>query len=108
MENEVSKVIDELAKINQAAGNYAGEMGRSRDGLMKEYESKRADYAKTLREEAEARVAAHRENLEKEAAESEKKLRADSEEYIKSINAAYEEHHSEWAREIAEKIASEH
>ena len=110
MENEstvINSVIDELSKINKAADSYAVSMEEAKKKLERDYRNQREDFDLQMHDEAEGRLEKLKEQLTAENNAKMDKLRRDSEEYMTRLEKAFEENHSEWAKEIAERIMAE-
>lgn len=106
MEAELDKVIDELAKIDSAAAEYAKNMEGNKARLMDEYQKAREDYAAGVRAEAEARNEQFASELSGANKKQIDRLSKKSDAYISRITDAYEANHTRWAKEIADRIIS--
>ena len=102
----MEQILNKLSEIELTAQRIMEDCDRQKQELSEEAHQTRKDYDDQLESQTSAQIRKIRQQLEEEKDSRLAQLRADTDATFSSLDAHYEQQHSQLSRELFEKILS--
>ena len=103
---KMEQILNKLSEIELTAQRIMEDCDRQKQVLSEEAEKKCKDYDDLLESQTNEQILKIRQQLEEEKDSRLSQLRADTEATFSSLDAQYEQQHTQLSRELFEKILS--
>lgn len=103
----MDKLIGKISEIEASASSVMDSLNERKAALSDEIVKRTAAFDTQLEADTEAKLAALRSNLEADLSSRLAKQESGAQEAVRLLNESYESHHTEYARQLFEKMIKE-